>query len=175
LKIDSSCLFHKTDIGALALNIRDEEELRKAFLQLGRRVKQEGLPTAGILIQRWVPEGIEMILGGRVDRNFGPVIMLGFGGIYAEFFEDIALRIGPLCERDAEEMIGELKGARILEGARGKVYDLPFLKDAVLRLSHLMACVPQIKGIDLNPLMLFTERKGGMAVDARVVVDDASG
>jgi len=175
LKIDSSCLFHKTDIGALALNIRDEEELRKAFLQLGRRVKQEGLPTAGILIQRWVPEGIEMILGGRVDRDFGPVIMLGFGGIYAELFEDVALRISPLCERDAEEMIGELKGARILKGARGKAYDLSFLKDAVLRLSHLMACVPQIKGIDVNPLVLFAETEGGMAVDARVVVDHASG
>ncbi|MBW2040245.1 MAG: acetate--CoA ligase family protein, partial [Deltaproteobacteria bacterium] len=171
LKVNTPSILHKTDMGGVALDIKEGEKLRDKFGQLlwiPEKLDHQG----GILLQKFVTEGVEMILGGKVDEGFGPIVLLGFGGIYAEVFGDTTLRVLPLTEREAEGMIAELRGYPLLRGARGNApFDLAFLKEALLRLSQLMIDFPQIKGVDLNPLFLFQEGEGGMVVDARIITE----
>jgi len=172
LKVDGPSTLHKTDVHGVIVGIRDQDDLKHKFEQL-LRVSEKLEYQDGIVLQKCVADGVEMIIGGKIDDNFGPTVLLGFGGVYAEIFEDISLRILPLTEKDAEEMITELRGHPLLLGVRGSPpSDLPFLKEALLRLGQLMIDVPQIKGVDLNPLFLFREGEGGMAADARIVLNE---
>jgi acetyltransferase len=158
-------------MGAVACNIHDQHGLREAFAQLRQQARARGFDH-GIVIQGWIANGVEMIMGGRVDRSFGAVGMLGFGGSYAEIFGDTALRMMPLTENKLATMLPELRGYPLLTGARGLApFDIVQLKEAMLRLSQLMIDFKEIEGIDVNPLFVLTQGQGVVAVDARIITE----
>jgi acyl-CoA synthetase (NDP forming) len=169
MKINLPSALHKTAMGAIAREIQDPHKLKEAFAKLTQEAQAKGFAD-GILIQGWVSHGVEMILGGRVDESFGPVGMLGFGGTYAEIFEDTVLRILPLTEKKAGGMIPDLRGYHLLTGARGlDPFDCEQLTEALLRLSQLMIEFEVIKGIDVNPLFVLPQGQGVVAVDVRMI------
>jgi acyl-CoA synthetase (NDP forming) len=171
LKINCPSVLHKVDKGFVARNIQDSPALKEAFAQLAQLAQKQGL-NDGILLQQWVSHGMEMILGGTVDKSFGPVGILGFGGSYAEIFGDTVLRILPLTKKRAETMLTELRGYPLLKGARGvDPFDCAELTEALLKLSQLMMDVAEIKGIDVNPLLVFPEGQGVVAVDVRIITE----
>lgn len=169
LKINCPSVLHKVDKGFVARHIQDQQGLKEAFAQLAQLAQNQGF-NDGILIQGWVSHGMEMILGGTVDKSFGPVGMLGFGGSYAEIFGDAVLRILPLTEKSAQRMLTELRGYPLLKGARGvDPFDCAELIEALLKLSQLMTDGAEIKGIDINPLLVLPQGQGVIAVDARIM------
>jgi len=172
LKVLSADLPHKSDIGGVVLGIRSPKALQAEFPTLTARVK-ERVPEAcveGVLVQRMLSGGREVILGGKRDPSFGPVVMFGLGGVYVEVFEDIAFRLAPLAREDAEEMIFEVRGSYLLRGVRGELSaDVGAVVEALLALSRLLVECPEVAEIDINPLLVF--ERNVTAVDARVVVD----
>jgi acetate---CoA ligase (ADP-forming) len=171
LKVLSAEVSHKSDVGGVALGIGDPETLRTEFAALLARV-EDRVPDAqvnGVLMQRMLSGGREVILGGKRDESFGPVVMFGMGGVYVELFEDVAFRLAPLAREDAEEMVAEVKGSRLLQGVRGEPSsDVEAVVEALLALSRLLVECPEIAEVDVNPLLVFEQ--GAAAVDARVVV-----
>lgn len=173
LKGVSPELLHKSDMGGIALDIVDGRSLGRACRDMQARLRKTapGLSLTGFLLQRMVGKGREVILGGKRDRGFGPVVMFGMGGIYVEVFDDVALRVAPITRPDAESMIAEVHSSRLLRGVRGeKPSDLQAVVDTMLRLSRLLCDLPEVQEIDINPLVVF--EKGAMAVDARIVLGD---
>jgi acetyltransferase len=173
IKVIAEKLSHKSDIGGVQLNLRNEAAVAEAFNDMISSIKRE-YPQAkidGVLVQPMVTGGRELILGGRQDPQFGPVILIGLGGIFVEIFEEVSVRVAPISRPDAEEMIAELRGAQILRGVRGlKPSDIEAVIDALLRLSQLLIEFPQIKELDVNPLMVFHAGGGCMALDARMIL-----
>jgi acyl-CoA synthetase (NDP forming) len=173
LKIISEQISHKSDVGGVQLNLRNAPAVKEAFEEMLERIGQ-AYPQAkieGVLVQPMVTGGQELILGGRQDANFGPVVLAGLGGIFVEVFEEVSLRVAPITRQEATEMIDQLRGAPILKGARGrKPADIPAVAEALLRLSQLLNDFPEIREIDLNPLRVFHENEGCRALDARVIL-----
>ncbi|GIV66988.1 MAG: CoA-binding protein [Bellilinea sp.] len=161
---------HKTDVGGIALNIPDQVLLAAAILEMGERFEQQGLePPEQFLIQKMLSGGREVILGGKRDPSFGPVLLLGLGGIYAEALQDVSMRLAPLTHLDVEEMLEELRAARLLHGIRGQPpADRSAIIDAMLRLSQMMVDNEEILEIDLNPALVFEH--GLQVVDARLIL-----
>lgn len=174
LKIVSPDIIHKSDVGGVVLNLKDEDEVRKGFEQIMNNVKKNA-PSAkieGVLVQEMVPEGLEVIVGSTRDRIFGPVVMFGLGGIFVEILKDVSLKIAPVTEVDVDDMMREIKSGRILvEGYRGMApRDIKAIKEIVTKVSDIMIEVPEIKDIDLNPIMLYEENRGAKVADARVLL-----
>ncbi|MBS3057099.1 MAG: acetate--CoA ligase family protein [Candidatus Diapherotrites archaeon] len=161
MKIYSPKISHKTDIGGIKLNIQTLEEAKKAFSQLKR------IPGfKGAYLQKML-SGTEIIMGGKRDAQFGPVVLFGLGGIYVELLKDVSMRVAPISAKDAEEMIKEIKGYALLSGARGKQKaNLKKIKSYLLKVSKLMI-KEKIAELDINPLFAFGNEV--LAVDARVV------
>jgi acyl-CoA synthetase (NDP forming) len=171
LKVMSPDVVHKSDVGGVVLDVRGPDLLRREFATLMARVEEQapGARISGVLVQRMMPGGREVILGGKRDPSFGPVVMFGLGGVYVEVFRDVAFRLAPLTRKDAEAMIFEVQGSRLLRGVRGEPpADVGAVVDALLALSQLMIACPEVIEIDVNPLLVFEQ--GGTAVDARAVV-----
>lgn len=177
IKVISEQISHKSDVGGVQLNLRNGPAVEEAFGDMLRRIHQF-YPEAkidGVLVQPMVTGGQELILGGRQDPNFGPVVLIGLGGIFVEVFEEVALRVAPITHKEAAEMIDELRGAPILKGARGhKPSDLSAVSEALLRLSQLLIDFPEIHEIDINPLRVFQENNGCRALDARIMIRSSS-
>jgi acetyltransferase len=166
LKVISPNISHKSDVGGVILNLRHLSEGEEAYERIGKLTKEEPF---GILVQKMVTEGKEIILGAKRDPSFGPVVLFGLGGVYAEVFKEISLRIAPINRLEANEMISELKTANILKGVRGEQpLDIGALVECLLKLSQLMIDFPAIDGIDINPVKVL--EKGALAVDARLVL-----
>jgi acetyltransferase len=164
-KVVSKEISHKSDVGGVVLDV---DQVKKAEETYDRMVGIAGENSDGVLIQKMVSKGKEVIFGGKRDPSFGPVILFGLGGIYVEIFKESSLRVTPITRFEAEEMISELKGAAILKGVRGQPpSDLRALVENLLRLSQLMIDFPEIEGIDINPVMAL--EKGAVAVDARLI------
>ena len=171
LKAISPKIIHKTEMGAVKLDIRPEDA-RKEAEKMSVRLKGMGLQPEGFLIQQMVKNAFETFVGVTHDQSFGPVIACGAGGIFVELMKDISVRIAPLTDRDADEMISSLKSYPILTGYRGSAaYDVNALKEIVLRVSSLVDEIPEIAEMDLNPVMLL--QKGAYVVDARVRVAES--
>jgi len=174
LKVISPQLSHKTEAGGVVLGISSDEELRTALRAMRADVTAR-FPDAriqGYLVQKLVPGGIEVIVGGRRSAEFGPVVMVGLGGIYVEVMADAAMRLAPVSADEARDMVEDLKGHKLLEGVRGQAAsDLDALADIIVRLGVLLADQPRISEIDLNPVKVFPEGQGALAVDARVIVE----
>jgi len=173
LKIISPQITHKTEVGGLKLNIRNGDELGRAYDEIMRNVRSHK-PDAeirGMLVQEMVPAGRELIIGVTQDPQFGPMIMFGLGGIFVEVLKDFSLRHAPLKERDSWEMIREIKGYKILEGARGeKRSDQEAIVRTLMAVSQMAV---ELKGafseIDINPLVVYPEKGGLKAVDCLFV------
>jgi acyl-CoA synthetase (NDP forming) len=169
LKIVSPEISHKSDVGGVALDINGESEAEEAYDKMKKLVKN---PSSGVLVQKMVSGGKEVILGSKHDPSFGPVLLFGLGGIYVEVFKDISLRVAPINRSEAEEMISEPKTSIILKGIRGeRPMDTKALVENLLRLSQLVTDFPEIEGIDINPVKVL--EKGAIAVDCRIVLGKA--
>jgi len=163
IKIVSSTISHKTDVGGVVLNIKSIAEARRTFSKLR---KLDGFE--GVVVQRMM-KGKEIIIGGKQDEQFGPTILFGMGGIFVEVFRDYSIRICPITRKDAREMVREIKSFKLLEGYRGKPgVDVNAVERELLKVSKMMMKERRIKELDLNPLM--ATKQGVVAVDARVVV-----
>jgi len=176
MKLVSADVVHKSDIGGVRADIRNDSEVRAAFSHIGEAfaaVKAANPPyrMEGVLVQEMVRGGKETILGMTTDPNFGPVIMFGLGGIYVEVLKDIAFRVAPLTDVDADEMIRSLKGFPILDGARGeKPVDLECLSEHLQRMSQMILDIPAIREMDINPLVVFEKGRPPKVLDARIAI-----
>jgi acyl-CoA synthetase (NDP forming) len=173
MKVISREISHKSDVGGVQLNLRSEVGVADAYQDMNQRIRQ-AYPEArveGVLIQPMVTGGRELILGGRQDRQFGPVVLVGLGGIFVEIFEEVSVRVAPISHREATEMIDELRGSAVLKGARGlKPSDIHSVAEVLLRLSQLLCDCPEIQEMDINPLRVFQQREGCLGLDVRMIL-----
>jgi acetyltransferase len=163
---------HKSDAGLVALDIADAEDLRTAFAEVSGALDRHAAHAQArrVMVQQMLPRGREVIIGGRRDPGFGPVVMFGLGGIYVEILEDVAFRLAPLAREDAESMVDEVRGRRLLQGGRGQPpADKVAIVEALLGMSRLLVECPEIVEMDVNPLLVFEQ--GAAAVDARAIVE----
>ena len=173
MKVISENISHKSDVGGVQLNLRNRGAVSEAFEDMNSRIRN-AFPDAkldGVMVQPMAVGGRELIIGGRQDKQFGPVVLVGLGGIFVEIFEQATLRIAPVSRKEAFSMIEELGGSQILMGARGgKPFDIEAIVDAILRLSQLLTDFSQIRELDINPLRVFHEGDGCSALDARIIL-----
>ena len=167
MKLMAEDVVHKSDTGAVKLNIKSKEEVEQAFNDL---MKIQAQSEKLISIQKMASEPItELIIGMTTDAQFGPALMFGIGGILVELLEDVSFRIAPITEYDAKEMIHEIKGFPILDGYRGKPKaDIDAIVDALLKISDLVVKNEEIFEMDLNPVFIYD--KGISCVDARIIL-----
>ena len=164
---------HKTEIGGVRLNLTNEQAVREAFEAIRARLEQDHSLDAmeGVLIQPMLSGGVELMVGMTHDPLFGPLIAFGLGGIHVEILGDVRFRITPLTDRDATEMVREIKGYRLLEGYRGHPpADVEAIEDVLLRISRLVEEIPEISELDLNPIFALPPGQGCRIVDARIWV-----
>jgi acetate---CoA ligase (ADP-forming) len=176
LKVAGRRIVHKSDVGGVALNLRNALEMEGAFGQMSRAVKKLGYEPEkeGFLVQSMSAAGKEVILGMTSDPIVGPVLMFGLGGKYVEVMQDVALRVHPITDVDAKEMVESIRGYPLLQGVRGeKGVALSVVHDALLRLSALVADHPEFAEIDLNPVLLTPDPGKCRIVDVRIRVKDA--
>ncbi len=168
LKIISPDILHKTDADCVKIGVSNEHELKEAYYNILNNAKTYKPEAAidGVLVQEMVPQGIELILGVKKDPQFEHVIIFGLGGIYVEVFKDISLRLIPITEVDAEEMVNETRIGEIIKGARNTEYDLNTIISVLMNLSKLVTEIQDINQIDINPFFLYKKGKGGKGADA---------
>jgi len=174
LKIVSPNILHKSDVGGVALNLRNELEVREAYRAILKNVNTKA-PRAkikGVSVSKMAPPSIEVIIGAIRDPQFGATIMFGIGGVMVEIIRDTSFRVAPLVEEEAESMIKEIRTYKILEGTRGfpKV-DVSAIVELLMCVSKIMIDYPEIGEIDLNPVIVY--EKGCKTVDARFILSSA--
>lgn len=174
LKIVSPDIAHKSDVGGVKLNLTDGAAVATAYDEIIANSKKAE-PNANILgvsVQQMAKQGTEVIVGMTTDPQFGPVMMFGLGGVMVEVLKDVAFRLVPLEEKDAKQMLSDIKGKAILDGVRGNPpADLDALTETILKVSKFVEQHPEVRELDLNPV--FAYDKGAVAVDARIVVAEA--
>jgi acyl-CoA synthetase (NDP forming) len=168
LKAVAHDLVHKSDLGAVKVDLRDESDLCAALTQIEESVSEAGITDPQFLVQEMARGGHEVIYGVTTDPRFGPLLMFGLGGKYVEVFRDVRFGVLPLNPTEANEMIRGIRGFPLLEGVRGeKGADLEYLQEVLLRIAQLVTRHPQIQEIDINPF-LAADRDASKAVDARI-------
>ncbi len=172
LKIDSDTLLHKTEHGAVKVNLQTEDEVRRAYDEIADNIS--GIEGDHQFVAQAMMEGIvETLIGATTDAAFGHLIGFGLGGIFAEQMKDVVFRLNPLTDRDAHEMIKSIRGYALLQGPRGtEAVDTDALASVLLRVSALVADFPAIAELDLNPFLAHTDGKSQAAVDARMRIQD---
>jgi len=173
VKLSSFSITNKTDVGGVVLDITSEEGVEKAFRDIGSRLAAIGREAEmeGVTVQRLVKEGVEAIAGVTQDPSFGPLIMFGLGGIYAELLKDVAFRLTPLTDLDAKELMESIKMSKLFDGYRGSPpADKRSVQELLLRLSLLVEDLPQIAELDLNPIKVMPDGQGCWVVDARILL-----
>jgi acetyl-CoA synthetase (ADP-forming) len=166
LKVHAQKIFHKSEVGGVKVNIKDEEEFVSSWNQIEKNI--QGKNIEGILVQEMV-SGSEIALGMKRDQQFGPVLMFGLGGIFIEIIKDVAFRIAPINTEEAIEMIKETKGFEILNGARGKKkVDLAGIAEMIVNLSNLSFKEEKVQSIDFNPVMVTD--KQALITDFRIII-----
>jgi acetyl coenzyme A synthetase (ADP forming)-like protein len=162
-------LIHKSDVGGVIVELEDAAAVRDAVDALATRLGAAGHAIEQVMIQHQVVGGIEALVGVTTDPSLGPLIVAGLGGVAVELLRDVAFRLTPVTDVDAREMLGELRGARLLDGFRGAPpADRAALEDTILRLSALVELVPELTDLELNPLRVLARGAGAIAVDARL-------
>jgi acetate---CoA ligase (ADP-forming) len=174
LKIESAEITHKSDVGGVALKLADGAQVRDAYVRINTEVSRRapGAKIDGVVVQKMVREGVEMIVGVKRDPLFGPVVLCGFGGILVELLKDVAIGIPPLSRAQAHDMLTRLRGFPILGGARGKPpADVDALCEAIVGVSQLASSLgEQLAALDINPLIVLPKGDGVVAVDAVVEI-----
>ncbi len=171
LKLLSRGASHKSDVGGVKVNIATKDDLCAAIKDMKKAAKTQAPPLKieGFLVQEMAAEGMECFVGGRRDPVFGPLVMAGLGGVFIEIFKDTAIRLAPITEPEARDMLRELKAYPLLEGARGRgKKDIEALIDVMCRVSSLMTCCPDISEMDINPVIVHSVGQGVSIVDARI-------
>jgi acyl-CoA synthetase (NDP forming) len=172
IKIVSPDVIHKSDSGGVKLSLNNVAEVKKAYDGILKKVKKQypGAVIHGVSVQKMVRPGTEVVVGTSKDPQFGPVIMFGLGGIFVELLKDVSFRVIPVEQKDAQEMIEEIKGFPLLQGYRGKEpADIASLVSIILKLSKFIEANPQIKELEMNPI--FAYRNRAVAVDARILLE----
>lgn len=174
LKIESPDILHKSDAGGVLLNMNDAEEIEKGFAKMMERARRyrEDASIDGVLVQEMLNPGMEVIVGLKKDPVFGPMILFGLGGVFVEILEDVSMKVAPLSMKDAQEMIEEIRGFRLLKGARGQPpRDLEALTEILMGLSALaLDHADDLEELDINPLIVYEEGQGAVAADALIVL-----
>jgi len=173
LKIVSPDVLHKTDVGGVLLNVLDADGVREGFKRILDTVRGH-VPDArvvGVLVEEMAPKGVvEVIVGAIKDPQFGQTLMFGLGGVFVEILKDVTFRIAPIDEREAHEMIREIKAYPILEGYRGQPpADVDTIAKILVSASKLVIDHPEVKEMDLNPIIVY--ERGAKTVDARIILE----
>ncbi len=172
LKMVSPDIAHKSDIGGVAVNIKNDREIEEMWSQMILGVAMEN-PVAvieGFLVEEMVPAGVEVIAGVINDEQFGPVAMFGTGGVSVELMKDVSFRLSPIDENEALEMMAEVKGYPLLRGFRGRpMMDVEAVARAIVKLVDAVEQTDGLRELEINPLIVY--ENGVMAVDARAVLD----
>jgi acyl-CoA synthetase (NDP forming) len=171
LKLASTRILHKSDVGGVQLNLSDSAAVEDAFTRIQNELSSRGLLEAmdGVVVQKMVSGGVELMAGVATDPAFGPLIAFGLGGIHVEILGDVQFRIAPISDKDAREMVRSIRGFRLLEGYRGHPpADLSATEDILLRVSRMVELLPEISELDLNPLVALPPGQGCFVLDARI-------
>ena len=171
LKLISRDASHKSDVGGVVINIHSRKALLAAVAEMERTIKRlKPRPVIdGFLVQEMAPPGIECFVGARRDQAFGPIVIVGLGGIFIEIFKDTSIRLAPVTKKEAADMLKELQAYPLLQGVRGKSKaDIKALIEVICRVSTLLTNCPEISEMDLNPVIVHPEGQGVSIVDARV-------
>jgi 3-hydroxypropionyl-CoA synthetase (ADP-forming) len=171
-KVVSPEILHKTDVKGVKVGIKSGSEAEAVFSEMYDRLSKQ-YQIKGILLEKMVPPGIEIIIGLQNDAQFGPVLMVGLGGILTEVFQDVSFRVLPINENDAEEMLKDLKGSKLLKGFRGsEAIDIGVLKEALLNIGRLgIDLAPYFESVDFNPVILYP--RDYCVVDAKIILRDS--
>lgn len=172
LKIVSPNIIHKSDVGGVLVNLKDEDEVRKGYKQILTNVRKHNAKAeiVGVLVQEMAPDSTEVIVGSIKDPQFGPALMFGLGGVFVEVLKDVTFRIAPVTEEEAREMITEVKAYPLLKGYRNTPpSDIESIVKILLSTSRLITDHEEIKELDLNPILVY--EKGAKTVDARIILE----
>ena len=173
MKIVSPQILHKTDVGGVKVGLDNINDVKKTFNDMhGRLSKKKGVDVKGVLLEKMVPKGVELIVGVQNDSQFGPIIMVGLGGIMTEVMKDVAFRMLPISTSDAKSMINELKGSKLLKGFRGSApIDLGMVAKMLTQIGKLgVDNADYINSIDFNPIIVYP--KSHYVVDAKIILND---
>lgn len=173
MKVMSDDIVHKFDVKGVLLDVSSRKEAEAGYGQIIKNVGVR-MPDAkidGIFIAKQVKSGTEVILGIKRDPSFGPVVMFGLGGVFVEVFKDVSFRVAPINKETAIDMINEIKSTGMLQGARGRdVRDIDSIAEAIMRLSQLALDCPNIKELDINPLIVHNEGEGCYVADTKIII-----
>jgi len=171
MKIASPQIIHKSDAGGVKVGLTNDKEVESAFKEIVENAKKydKNADIKGVLVVEMVKGGKEMIIGSKLEPGFGPVIMLGMGGIYVEVLKDVTFRLAPVTDREANDMISSIKTQKLLKGVRGeKPSDIKKLSECIQRLSQLVTDFKVIKELDMNPVLVMEEGNGCKILDVRI-------
>ena len=174
LKIVSEQILHKSDAGGVVLGLENQEDVKRAFGDIMRRAAEYN-PEAelnGVLVQKMAPAGSEVILGLNRYPVFGPLLMVGIGGIFVEVFQDVVFRLAPIGRNEARRMVRQIKGYRLFQGFRGRPpADVEIIEKSMVSLSNLATNHPEIVELDINPLLVHNRGEGATAADCRIILN----
>jgi acetate---CoA ligase (ADP-forming) len=177
MKISGPKILHKTDVGGVKLNLKDADSVRQAYDAMIASVRGKmgkDVEIWGVLIQKMLPPGKEIILGMTRDPRFGPLLMFGLGGIYTEALRDVAFRLAPIRKNVAGEMVTSIRSYRLLQGVRGEApSDTTAIGECLMRLSQFVTENPDVKELDINPLIVYARGNGAMVADARIILSES--
>lgn len=173
MKIISPDISHKTDVGGIKLNLKNAEDVERAYLTMMSDVNHY-MPNArikGVQVQQMVTGGKEVIIGMDRDPQFGPLLMFGLGGVYVEFLKDVSFAVAPINDKEAQHMISAIKTYPLIAGVRGETpSDIKAIADTLLKVSQLVMDFPKLMEFEINPLMVMPEGKGCLAMDIRMTL-----
>ncbi len=172
MKAQAAALAHKTEAGGVLLNLADEAAVRRAWQTLADNIgrAQPGLKLDGVLVEKMAPKGVELVVGAKRDPVWGPIVLVGLGGIWVEALGDVRLLPPDLSEAEIIEELGRLRTAKLLKGFRGSPpVDVEAVARTAAAIGRLMLTTPEISEIDINPLFAHPRGQGVTAVDALIV------
>jgi acetate---CoA ligase (ADP-forming) len=177
MKIVSPQIIHKSDVGGVLVGLENGRAVKDGFGEILRRAAT-ARPEAtldGVLVQKMAAPGTEVIMGASRYPIFGPLLMFGFGGIFVEVFEDVAFRLAPIGRNEARRMIRKIKGYKLLQGFRGRPKrDIERVEASLVRFSEMVVAHPEIKELDINPMLVHEEGMGVTVADCRIILDPAA-
>ncbi len=177
MKIVSPDIIHKTDLGGVKLNLTSSTQVEDAYDLMMMRIKQK-VPDAvieGVFVEKMAAKGLEVIIGMHRDRQFGPMLMFGLGGIFVEVMKDVTFYLAPITEEEAIQMLKATRSYEMLQGKRGsKEVDIGAIANCMQRISQLTTDFPQIRELDINPLIISEEYSNPVVVDARITLESIS-
>jgi acyl-CoA synthetase (NDP forming) len=174
MKVVSPDIIHKLDVGGVKIGIGTPNDLLEAFVKMKKKIaeKAPGAEIWGFNIQKMADKGQEVIIGMNRESKFGPIIMFGLGGSMVEALKDVTFRLAPLRKLSAQNMISQIRAHKLLEAFRGsKPKDIKALEEMILRVSQLVMDFPEIRELDMNPVIVYDKGKGCNVADARIIIE----